>query len=145
MDSERTRRLIARHEGKETHAYKDTRGLLTIGIGRNVHKGSGPGLREEEMEYMLTCDLREYERELGANIGCYNALDDVRKAVLLDMRHNLGLMGLLAFKRFLAALNAKDYNLAATEMLGSAWSIQVKERSRRLARMMDSGQWPDQH
>ena len=145
MDSERTRKLLIRHEGTDAHAYKDSRGILTIGVGRNVQKNSGPGLREEEIEYMLQCDLASHHRELEAHIACYRALDDVRQAVLLDMRHNLGLTGLLAFKNMLKALAAGDYQEAASEMLRSVWSIQVKQRAQRLARMMNSGQWPDQH
>lgn len=145
MDFERTKKLILKHEGKEPFAYRDSKNILTIGVGRNIQKGSGPGLRESEIELMLENDLREAIIELQRFVPAFESLDDVRKAVLVDMRHNLGLAGLLGFKEMLKALAEKDYRTAASEMIRSVWAVQVKERAPRLARMMQHGQWPDQH
>ena len=151
MDLERTKKLITKHESKEPHAYRDSRNILTIGVGRNIQKGSGPGLRESEIELMLENDLREAIAELTRFVPAFSGLDDVRQAVLVDMRHNLGLAGFLGFKEMLKAVEAHDYRLAASEMIRSAWALQLRakkdevSRPQRLARMMDSGQWPDQH
>lgn len=145
MDLERTKKLITRHESKEPHAYRDSRNILTIGVGRNIQKGSGPGLRESEIELMLENDLREAIAELEHFVPAFSGLDDVRQAVLVDMRHNLGLSGFLGFREMLKAVEVHDYRTAASEMIRSVWATQVKERAPRLARMMQHGQWPDQH
>lgn len=145
MDLLRTRKLITRHESKEPHAYRDSRNILTIGVGRNIQKGSGPGLRESEIELMLDNDIREAIEELQRFVPAFSGLDDVRQAVLVDMRHNLGLAGFLGFKEMLKAVEAQDYRTAASEMIRSVWAVQVKDRATRLARMMQYGQWPDHH
>lgn len=145
MDFTRTKKLITRHESKEAHAYRDTRNILTIGVGRNIQKGSGPGLRESEIDLMLENDIREAITELERFVPAFSGLDDVRQAVLIDMRHNLGLAGFLGFKEMLKAVTAGDWKLAASEMIRSVWATQVKERAPRLARMMQHGQWPDHH
>ena len=41
--SQRLLDLLIKHEGFKSHAYKDTGGVLHIGIGRNIDEG-GMGL-----------------------------------------------------------------------------------------------------
>ena len=55
------------------------------------------------------------------------------------MIFNIGSIG--SFVKFRAALNVKDHDLAAKEMLDSAWSRQVGRRAQELATMMRSGKW----
>jgi lysozyme len=57
------------------------------------------------------------------------------------MAFNLGIAGLQRFTKFLAALEQKDYETAATEMLDSVWAEQVGRRAQRLAAQMRSGAW----
>ena len=69
-------------------------------------------------------------------------LDDVRQRVLLDMAFNLGVVGLLSFKRTLGVIEAGRYELAAAMMLDSKWAGQVGQRAERLSRMMATGKDP---
>ena len=55
------------------------------------------------------------------------------------MGFNLGLTRLLKFKKFLAALEKKDYETAAIEMMDSRWAVQVKGRANRLRDKILSG------
>lgn len=55
------------------------------------------------------------------------------------MCFNVGVSGLLAFKRMLAACERGDYGRAAEEMLDSKWAKQVGGRADELARMMQEG------
>ena len=55
------------------------------------------------------------------------------------MCFNLGETKLLKFEKMIKALNAKDYNRAANEMLSSKWSKQVPLRAERLAEIMREG------
>ena len=50
----------------------------------------------------------EAARELPEALTWIARLDPVRRAVLIDMRHNLGQRGLLRFRRTLAAVEAHN-------------------------------------
>jgi lysozyme len=71
------------------------------------------------------------------NIPVYRRLSRNRKNVLADMAMNLGIGGLLAFKRTLAALSAGDFMLASRCMSESKWFGQVGNRAKRLCAMME--------
>jgi len=48
------------------------------------------------------------------------------------MSFNLGITRLLKFKNFLKAMEDKDWDKAAVEMIDSRWAIQVGPRAVRL-------------
>ena len=48
------------------------------------------------------------------------------------MCFNLGITRLLKFKKFLGALESKDYKTASEEMMDSRWATQVGPRAVRL-------------
>jgi len=58
------------------------------------------------------------------------------KLVLVDMCFNLGNSGLRTFKKFLDAVEKKDYNRASDEMIDSRWYSQVGNRSKKLVKMV---------
>ena len=142
-DPARTRRLITQHESSEAYVYLDSGGVSTIGIGRNVDKKKkGPGLRESEIQFMLQNDVSDYLKEMPKLYKNWDELSNVRKAVLLDMRHNLGLAGLSKFKRLRTAIEAREYQHASVELLNSQWASQVGKRAKTLAQMMALDRWP---
>ena len=117
-------------------AYRDSVGVLTIGIGRNLqHRG----ISQDEALMMLRNDISATITAMRAELPWTVALDDVRQRVLCDMAFNMGIAQLLEFKQTLAAVKAGDYGKAADMMLDSRWASQVGERARRLARMMRTG------
>lgn len=132
-------RQIRLHEGERLKPYRCTAGKLTIGVGRNL---DDRGITSEESAMLLDNDIRLLEIELFRALPWASALDDVRQRVLLDMAFNLGLPGLLQFKRTLEAIRTGQYQQAATMMLDSLWARQVGQRAERLARMMATGATP---
>jgi lysozyme len=128
---------LIRHEGMELKVYKDSLGIETIGIGRNL---VDRGVTEEEARYLCNNDIEIVERELVQSFPIVSSLNDTRIRVLLDMAFNVGLPRLRGFKRMWAALDNQDYVEAAKEMLDSKWARQVKTRAYTLARMMESGE-----
>jgi lysozyme len=128
---------IKRDEGVKTHPYKCSAGKLTIGVGRNIEDN---GLNESEIEYLLMNDLRSCVHDLRSNFRFYDALDNVRKRVMINMVFNLGINRLLKFKNFLAALEAGDYEKASVEMMDSLWARQVHGRADRLSALMRYGE-----
>jgi len=132
-------RQIRLHEGERLKPYRCTAGKLTIGVGRNL---DDRGITTEESAMLLDNDIRLLEIELFRALPWASALDDVRQRVLLDMAFNLGLPGLLQFKRTLEAIRTGQYQQAATMMLDSLWARQVGQRAERLSRMMATGATP---
>lgn len=132
-------RQIRLHEGERLKPYRCTAGKLTIGVGRNL---DDRGISREESAMLLDGDIRLLEIELFRALPWASALDDVRQRVLLDMAFNLGLPGLLQFKRTLEAIRTGQYQQAATMMLDSLWARQVGQRAERLSRMMATGATP---
>lgn len=55
------------------------------------------------------------------------------------MAYNLGISGLLKFKKMLKTLEEENYPKAAKEMLDSLWAIQVGKRADHLAYLMRHG------
>lgn len=125
-------------EGRMPMMYNDPVGVKTIGYGHNLE--SGPPLSDLAMNQILLDDIADAERRCR-RFPWYEGLDDVRQAVIVNMAFNLGLGGLGGFRRMIDALVAARYDEAADEMLDSRWARQVPERARRLAAMMQSGEW----
>jgi lysozyme len=131
------RDLVKLHEGKILKVYTDTLGNLTIGYGRALDR---KGISADEAEMLLERDLRDADAAARVFAGeAWDSLADQRKAVLVDMAHNLGGPGLMRFVKLRAALRAGDYAGASTQMLDSKWASQVGARATRLAKMMRTG------
>lgn len=124
------------HEGVRLHPYRCTADKLTIGIGRNLED---IGITSFEADVLLINDLTRVVDELRRDSPAFDRLDDVRKAVLIDMCVNLGVSRLRMFKKMFAAIDAKDWALAAEEMVDSRWCLQVGPRCKTLKRMMETG------
>lgn len=135
-------KLLVRHEGSKAFAYRDSLGYLTIGVGRCIEKGVGRGLSELEIGILLGSDILEAEKWLTKNVSAFPSLDDARRAVLVDMYHNLGPVRLNKFKDFLAYIQTGSYIEAAKEMLDSKWAKQVGKRAEELSEMMKTGGFP---
>src|SRR4029077_18097025 len=131
------RDLLIGHEDYKQFAYTDTTGHLTIGIGRNL---TDRGVSTSEALAMLDNDIIYFVNRLNHYLTFFDALDDIRKIVLIDMCFNLGIHGLLAFERMLEAMKDNNFKLAAIEMLDSKWAGQVKGRAEQLAAMMRDGE-----
>ena len=139
IDRDAMVRQLRLHEGERLKPYRCTAGKLTIGIGRNLEDR---GITREESAYLLANDIAAVERELLRALPWVATLDEVRQRVLLDMAFNMGIVGLLGFKRTLATIQAGDYQAAAAMMLDSRWAKQVGQRAERLSRMMATGKDP---
>ena len=127
---------LKRDEGVVLTLYKCSAGKNTIGVGRNV---DDRGITEDESDYLLGNDIDLCVDELENNFTWYKNLSDARQRVLVNMCFNLGVTRLLGFKKFLAALEAEDWDRAAEEMLDSKWAVQVGPRSTRLRDLLLEG------
>ncbi len=108
---------IERHEGRRNKSYKDSKGILTAGIGRNLEHVE---FSDEEIDLMFKNDLARAKR--GAEtFYIYQNLNDIRREVLIEMVFQMGLRGVGKFKRFFRAAEARDWEGAYRELLDSKW------------------------
>ena len=128
---------LKRDEGCKLSAYKDTRGIWTIGYGH-----TGPEVKQglvwtqAKAELTLIDDVLRHNNELLKSLPWILNLSPVRQDVLFNMAFNLGVPKLLGFKNTLAYIKNGNYNAAANNMLLSLWAKQVKGRAVRLSNMM---------
>lgn len=127
--------MLVRDEGMKLRAYLDTKGKITIGVGRNLED---VGISESEAMLLLSNDIATARAE-AAKYPFFPSLDPVRQDVMTAMAFNMGASRFAEFKRMFQALNRKDFEAAASEMLSSKWSSEVGKRAARLAEMMRSG------
>ena len=137
---------LIRDEGEVLHLYYDSVGVPTIGVGFNLRDCRVPDdiakhitITKEAARELLAIKLSEVLEELRRALPFIERLDPVRRDVLVNMAYNLGVGGLLLFKRTLAAIQAERWADARAFMLDSKWAKQVGDRATRLANQMYSG------
>jgi lysozyme len=151
-------KMVAKHEGIVLEPYKDSLGISTIGIGRNLEDRGitdgeldyigktmeevlEKGLTEEEAYYLCMNDIAIVEKELLDRKPIVNQLNDVRQMVLVDMAFNMGVPRLMKFKNMWMAIEKVNYPLACEEMIDSRWANQVGNRAMKLSLAMKNGEW----
>jgi lysozyme len=132
--------MIKQHEGVVPHAYQDSRGYWTIGVGRLIDENLGGGLSDAEIDYLLANDIKRCRAE-AEQYPWFNKMNEPRQAVILSMLFNLGRPRFDKFQNMQAALLVGDYTLASHEMLDSRWANQVGRRAIEMSDMMQSGEW----
>ena len=133
--------MLMKHEGVETHAYKDTVGKLTIGVGRNIDPVGGLGLSKKEITYLLQNDVDRVEQELVNSIPWVEHIEWERMDALVNICFNLGLPRFLEFKKALAAAEDQNWELCADEFMDSRWSSQVGQRAVELTTLLRTGEY----
>lgn len=128
-------------EGERLTAYQDTEGYWTIGIGVLIDARKGGGITKEESAMLFNNRLNAKVKELQSKFPQFKELDQVRQGVLLNMSYQLGVDGLLAFKKMLAAVSVRNWVEAARQMKDSKWYRQTTNRAERLIKQMQTGEW----
>lgn len=137
MDRKKLYVELVRDEGLKPKPYTDTAGKLTIGIGHNL---TDNGLPLSLINALWSWDVDGVVEELDRYLPWWKTLDEVRQRVVVNLGFNLGIFGLLAFRKTLASLKLGRYDEAADELLQSKWATQVGARATRLAQMLRTGQ-----
>ena len=120
---------IKREEGFRGNPYKDHLGYPTIGYGTKLP------INEEEAELLLEHRFKKMQKDLNARIEKrYGkiALPNEVWEILDHMAYQLGVGGVMRFKKMLSAIVKGDYRLASEEGLDSRWAKQTPGRAKRL-------------
>ena len=121
---------IKAHEGYEPMVYQCTKGHDTIGVGFKV---DDLFLSEKVCDLILEEKLNDLIPRIERKLSWFRYTQDEVKLVIVNMCYQMGLSGVLKFKRALAAMEIKNWDLAATEMLDSLWARQTSRRANELA------------
>jgi len=139
-------RMLKKEEGFRAKAYYCSENFPTIGYGEKIGDKYEPlpGIETTEpLAYRKMIGMVEVnEKKLLNNpdlYRCYFHLNDARKAVMLSIVYQIGIYGLLKFKKLLSALEVASYGKAADEMLNSLAARQTPARWKRNAEQMRSG------
>lgn len=131
------REKLKRSEGLRLKPYRDSEGYWSIGYGRCLDI---KGISKAEAEIMLEADIHHAsDQYLKLPWAKVKNLNENRRRVIVEMIFNLGLGGVLKFKKMWVAIMDGDFDRAADEMLDSKWARQVKGRAVRLADEMRNG------
>lgn len=122
---------LATEEGFRGSAYRDTVGKLTIGYGCNIDAGWTQALARCVLQFQAQTVADQITPLWWAA-----KLDTVRLSVVIDLGFNLGLHGLLAFPKMLAALGAGNWQAAHDELLDSDAARVLPGRYTDLARLL---------
>jgi len=140
-------------EDEKLRSYKDHLGYWTIGVGHLLDpaKGADPApfgvdLREgksitpHQSVLLLNLDIDTKMVELDRRAPWWRRMSDNRQRVIINMAFQLGVSGLLAFRKAVAAMQVGDYEGAAEHMRDSAWAkTQTPNRAARLIERMVIG------
>lgn len=136
MQVQQIREELIRDEGWRPHVYDDTLGFQTIGYGFLVDARRGAGLPRHIADAWLDWLIVETGKALDARIPWWrHQPEDVQRA-LVNMAYQLGVSGLLNFRKMLSALQVGDRAEAARQALDSRWARQTPNRANRVAAMI---------
>jgi len=137
--SETLEQLLTRHEGKKRSAYQDINGFWTIGIGRLIDSRKGGGLSEDEIQYLLKNDILRVSSNIKKLLPWVHTLTNNRYNVIISIAFNVGVNGLLKFKKMLLACEIGDFNEASLQILDSNVARELPTRYQELAKIMREG------
>ena len=133
---------LLEHEGEVFHAYKDSLGYLTIGVGHCIDERKGCGITKDISRRMLDDDIARATAGCRGAFSWFDDLDPVRQDVIIMLAFNMGIDHLKAFRLMSAAIEQKRWSEAAYQLANSLWGRQVGlDRKRSLCDALESGKW----
>ena len=143
MNKDVLREEIAADEGCKYEIYLDHLGLPTCGIGHLIHEADeehgkpvGTVVEQDRVQNLFALDMAVTIDECKVLYPDFEDLPEEVQHIIANMCFNMGRPRLSKFKMMQAAVNARDWNEAAEQMIDSKWYTQVPNRARRLVDRM---------
>ena len=143
MNKDRLREEIAADEGCKYEVYLDHLALPTCGVGHLItendeeyDKPVGTVVEEERVRRLFALDIAVTIDECKVLYPDFDDFDEELQHILCNMMFNMGRPRLSRFKLMQAAIDNKDFNEAAEQMIDSRWHDQVPNRAKRLVKRM---------
>lgn len=137
MDRQQLRADLIRDEGWSPYVYDDTLGFATIGYGFLVDPRRTAGLPRDVADFWLDKHIDATVQLLRARWPAWDRQPEEVQRATANMAYQLGVSGLMGFRKMLAALEAGDRPEAARQALDSRWARdQTPARAKRIASLI---------
>ncbi|QFR59853.1 baseplate central spike complex protein [Vibrio phage phi50-12] len=136
--------LLEYEESYREKAYYCSAGYPTIGIGKKIGPKAAPlhfyqFTCSKELAYLwLDEEVAKVQLQL-VKYDWYNKQSDDRKTILISMAYQMGVEGLLKFRKMIAALKAGNFYEARMQALDSKWYRDTPLRAKRHAQVLETG------
>lgn len=136
--------LLKLEEGYREKAYLCSEGYPTIGIGTKLGPKGAPiehftlTVSEKVAKAMLDDEVSGIVKSL-VGYRWYTQLNEDRQIIIKSMAYQMGISGLLKFRKMIAALESQDWKIAHDQALDSLWAKQTPKRANRHAEVLKSG------
>ena len=139
MDLQRLREDLEIDEGVKHEIYLDHLGYPTFGIGHLVldtdpehGQPVGTAVSNDRVIEAFESDLVGVMSDCERLYPDFGDLPEEAQQVIANMMFNMGRPRLSKFKGMKRGVDARDWNIAADEMIDSRWYRQVTNRADRL-------------
>jgi|TARA_R100001591_G_C4217830_1_gene148285 lysozyme len=143
MNKDQLRQELADDEGCKYSVYLDHLNLPTFGIGHLITESDpefgqpiGTEVSEERVRKAFNLDVAVTIDECKVLYPDFDDLPEECQHVIANMMFNMGRPRLSKFKMMKAAIDNRDFNEAAEQMIDSRWHDQVPNRAKRLVKRM---------
>lgn len=130
---------LKRDEGWSPTVYEDHLGNQTIGYGFLVDPLRTGGMPETVGEFWLAIAVLQKREEISRRWPAFDDLPPGVRRAVLNMAYQMGVSGVMKFRRMRAALEAGDWKGAEDEALDSTWALQTPARALRIAALIGKG------
>jgi lysozyme len=133
--------LLEMEEGYSESAYYCSEKYPTIGIGKRIGPKNAPlsmyefKVSRSFAQAWLLDELINIEAELSKSDWFCSIVGD-RRIIIIAMAYQLGVNGLLKFKKMITAISICDWVTAANEAKDSRWYKQTTARADRCIKVM---------
>jgi lysozyme len=131
-------KLIQLNEGCKLEVYTCPAGFKTFGYGTNlevldadiIQQINNAQLQDAYMLESFAVDLLRREivnsnKALNTQKWFTDDLSEFQQAIILDLAYNIGVAGVLKFKKMIEAIKQRNYGIAGEEMLLSKYHYQM--------------------
>ncbi|HGF7373659.1 TPA: glycoside hydrolase family protein [Vibrio cholerae] len=131
-------------EGYREKPYHCSEGYPTVGIGKKIGpKGCSLdcydfSVSRDVANLWLSEEINSVNDELN-KLNWYLDLNPDRQVIITSMAYQMGLSGLLKFKKMISSLERGNWDEAAYQALDSRWAKQTPKRANRHAEVLRSG------
>ena len=143
MDLEKLREELEIDEGCKYEIYLDHLGYPTFGCGHLVieHDAEygwevGTSIDTVRVHETFEQDIKTVLFDCNNLYKDFEDLPEEAQRVIANMMFNMGLTRLSNFKNMKLSVDARNWDVAADEMVDSKWYYQVPNRAKRLVERM---------
>ena len=143
MNIDKLREQLKIDEGCVYEIYNDHLGYPTFGIGDLVIESDsengqavGTSVSEDRVAEAFDEDIKSVLRDCNILYPDFDDLPEEAQQIIANMMFNLGRPRLSKFAGMKRGVDARDWDVAADEMVDSRWYRQVGARAERLVNRM---------